>query len=132
MKKVYQTKFGKPEGNCFSACLASILEIDISIVPNFQEPRGEWYKLYKKWLNQYNLDLVALNNWEGESKEFAPQVYAIVGGKSSRGLAHSVVYFGLEMIHDPHPEGGGVKDITEWIYIVSKYPSFVKHKDIVV
>lgn len=121
MKKVYQTKFGKPEGNCFPACLASILEIDIDQVPNFHEGNGVWYKKYREWFNKYDLSLVAIMNWEGQ-EDACPQVYAIVGGLGPRGLQHSTVYFGLDMVHDPHPEGGGVKDITEWIYLVPKFP----------
>lgn len=120
MKKVYQTIFSKPDGNCFNACLASILELSIKEVPCFHEPRGEWYNKYKEWLRQkYGFDLIAIINWD-ENKENYPHVYAIVSGSSPRGLAHSTVYFGLEMVHDPHPDGGGVKDITDWIYIVPK------------
>jgi hypothetical protein len=124
MKKVFQTKFEK-EGNCFVACLASILEISIEKIPEYKDGNGIWYKKYRKWLNQWGLDLIALTDWSGEAKEYIPLVFAIVSGISPRGLSHSVVYFGHEMIHDPHPEGGGVKDITDWIYIVSKYPKRV-------
>jgi len=121
MKKVYQTKFGK-EGNCFSACLASILEIDIEKAPTFRGPKGEWYIKYKRWLNQFGLDLVAISNWD-DFPEGRPKVYAMVGGTSPRGLKHSVIYFDGDMVHDPHPEGGGVKDITDWIYLVPKFPN---------
>lgn len=120
MKKVYQTKFGKG-GNCFPACLASILEIDIEKVPNFQEPVGEWYIKYKQWLNQFGLDLVGVTNWDNWP-EGRPKVFSIVSGMGPRGLQHSVIYFDGDMVHDPHPEGGGVKDITDWIYLVPKFP----------
>ena len=132
MKKVYQTKFGKPEGNCFPACIASILEIDIDQVPNIHEGKGVWYQKYKQWLNKYDLDFVALSGWDEQSKDHCPQVYAIVGGISPRGLLHSTVYFGLDMVHDPHPDGGGVKDITEWIYIVAKFPKLMKTFDMLI
>ncbi|NQT33228.1 MAG: hypothetical protein HQ594_06125 [Candidatus Omnitrophica bacterium] len=122
MKPVFQTKFGKLEGNCFSACIASILECSIEEIPCFLEPKGTWYQKYKKWLVQYNLDFVAISNWEGETKPYCPDVYCIVSGMSPRNLMHSVVFLKTEMVHDPHPEGGGVKDITDWIYIVPKYP----------
>ena len=125
MKKVYQTIFGEPLGNCFNACLASILEISIEEVPCFHEPRGVWYQEYKKWLRQYELDLIAVVNWD-ENKDNHPLVYAIVSGTSPRGFAHATVYFGLEMVHDPHPQGGGVKDITDWIYVVARKYQMVK------
>ena len=121
MKKVFQTKFGK-EGNCFSACIASILELSIDDVPCFLEDAGMWYFNYQQWARKHNLDLVGITEWGKETIGFIPQVYSIVSGLGPRGLQHSTVYFGNEMVHDPHPEEGGVKDITDWIYIVSKYP----------
>ena len=117
MNKVFQDKFDK-DGNCFSACLASILEIPLSEVPNYQEENGKWYFNYKRWLQQFDCDFLSLQNWGKETIGFAPKVYAIVSGTSPRGLTHSVIYFEHKMVHDPHPEGGGVKDITDWIYIV--------------
>lgn len=131
VKKVYQTKFGKPEGNCFSACIASILEVGIDDVPCYHEDKGVWYRKYQQWLRSYKLDFVAISDWQGEGKEVCPNVYSIVGGISPRNLPHSVVYFGLDMVHDPHPEGGGVRDITEWIYLVPMFPERnIQEKDV--
>ena len=42
---VKQTKFGKGEGNCFPACLASVLELSLEEVP---EIRGE------NWISDTN------------------------------------------------------------------------------
>lgn len=123
MKKVYQTKFGSPDGNCFAACVASILEIGIDEVPDFKEGNGEWYQKYKQWLRNYAYDFIAIKGFDSEDKDFCPHVYSIVGGTSPRGLDHAVVYFGMEMVHDPHPDGGGITDIQDWIYFVPMYPN---------
>lgn len=122
MKKIFQTKFGKPEGNCFPACVASILEIEIERIPNYQEGDGVWYQNFKKWLRKFDYECVALNRSLLAEKDQCPEVYGIVSGKSPRGLSHSTVYFKDEMVHDPHPEGGGVKDIEDVIYLIPKFP----------
>jgi len=69
MIKIYQTKFGE-EGDCFRACLASILELKIEDVPEFKEGHGVWYQKYRKWLQQFGLDLLAVTGWKGEAKNF--------------------------------------------------------------
>jgi len=117
MIKVFQDKFGK-DGNCFSACLASILELNLAEVPNFQEPNGAWYGKYQRWAQKKDLGLVCIKGLYGMEDHYIPKVYCIVSGKSQRGFDHATVYFGKEMVHDPHPEGGGVKDITDSIYII--------------
>ena len=124
MIKVYQTKFGM-EGNCFNACLASILEVSIDKFPDFKD-EGTWYSSYQKWLRMYHLDFVMVADWSKEQTSFLAHVFAIVGGTSPRELAHAVVYYKNELIHDPHPDGGGVKNITDWTYIVSKCPKLIE------
>jgi hypothetical protein len=42
MKSVDQTTFG-PNGNCFSACVASLLELPIDAVPFFMSAGDGWY-----------------------------------------------------------------------------------------
>ena len=53
---VPQTKFGM-EGNCFSACIASILGLSIEQVPEFTEEAGGWFFRWQVWLKQYGLHL---------------------------------------------------------------------------
>lgn len=127
MIKIYQTKFGK-EGNCFPACLASILEIPIEGIPNFQSENGEWYFNYKKWFRRRGLDLLALNgnSWPKDMIGYCPQVYAIVSGKTPRGLDHATVYLGGNLVHDPYLGGGGIENIIDWIYIVPVHPKLTK------
>lgn len=120
MIPIHQTKFGIG-GNCFSACIASILEVGIEDVPLFVR-KGRWYGQYRSWLRTHGLDFLAVIGWSKSDIKYIPSVYSIVSGMGARGLLHAVVYFDSEMVHDPHPEGGGVKDIIDWIYIVPKRP----------
>ncbi len=42
MKKVFQTTYGKPHGNCMQAAVASLLNKELKDVPNFIEYGDEW------------------------------------------------------------------------------------------
>ncbi len=42
MKPVDQTTFGHPGGNCFSACVASLLEMSVDQVPYFMG-HDDWF-----------------------------------------------------------------------------------------
>lgn len=122
MKKVMQTKLGL-SGNCQSAVLASILEMELDDVPYFADGLGEDNSLSEtekdkifndridKWLATHGLKL----QWYEDShiiqkyiQEEFKNIYYQVCGKSPRGYYHVVVYLNGEMVHDPHPEGGGV------------------------
>ena len=51
VKPVYQTQFGMPNGNCFAACVASILELKIEDIPNFCAIGDEnWLQLASNWM----------------------------------------------------------------------------------
>jgi len=118
-KKLQQTKFGVPEGNCFATCLAMLLNMAIEDVPNYKEGEGEWYQNYRKWLLPLGYDFMAVQGWDKESKPFQPKVFSIVSGKSPRGdFDHSVIYFGSEIYHDPHPDGTGIETIKDCIYLL--------------
>lgn len=43
MKRVQQTKFGDGEGNCLTACVASLLECEIDDLPDFSSFGKEWH-----------------------------------------------------------------------------------------
>jgi len=118
MKKIYQTKL-EEKGNCFEACLASLLEIDIKDIPSYKK---NWYLKYNKWLSKYDLALLMVGSWDDceDKDKLMPNVYAIVTGISPRGFKHSVIYLKDEMVHDPHPQNGGVLEMTAMIYIIPK------------
>lgn len=114
MKLVDQTTFGEKEGNCFSACVATILEMPIDDVPFFMIPEG-WWEFLLDWLK--SLGYYALNfqleEFEDEYREaFMEQLgpgLGIMGGKSPRGdFDHAVVSNGYGMVHDPHPSRDGI------------------------
>lgn len=106
---------GVTRGNCWQACLASLLDLPLDDVPHFvdiDEQGGEdWWHSTVTWL------------WE---KGFAMHVpdthpengYYLVTGKSPRGdFYHVVVYRNGELDHDPHPDGAGVLTEEHFVYI---------------
>ena len=105
---------GKPPGNCFAACVASILELPISEVPNFVEHK-DWPIPFQEWLRNRGLFYTNID-LESHSKVFGLGIlcmfggYSILSGLTERGTLHSVVGKGIDMIFDPHPSRKGLKE----------------------
>lgn len=58
MKKTYMTKFGDGEGNCLTACIASLLERNIEELPNFSSFGKGWHAKTVTILKQYGYDSI--------------------------------------------------------------------------
>lgn len=113
MKPVIQTVTEAGRGNCLAACVASILEIPIEAVPDlkcgadfaalsaFLAARG----MVPIWLHVAGLAA----SYVGHS----PAHCIVIGDSPRRPVQHAVVGkpkgYGFEIVHDPHPEGGGIK-----------------------
>lgn len=112
MKPTDQTIFDLGKGNCFAACLASILEMPITEVVHF--PEGEcplWRDLVNAWLDDkgmFFLD-IALH---GDMRDSLVKYWGhhIIMGDSPRpgDLRHAVVGYRGEIIFDPHPSRAGL------------------------
>ena len=114
MKRVMQTKFGKPDGNCFQACIAALFEFPIEAVPHFWDEThpGEWFFKAQEWFRQqgYHYTSISIKSMEHlDAINISGGTYFIVGGLSPRGLDHCVVVRNGSIFHDPHPEGGGIE-----------------------
>lgn len=129
MKPVLQTTFGL-KGNCFQACVASILELPLEQVPNFcqDDPEG-WWDQFRDWLVQYELCPVCVTvppQWQGEGElplSELPRTYYILSGKSPRGdHLHSIVVYEGESAHDPHRSDRGLCSVADAIFFVPLYP----------
>ena len=114
MQAIDQTTFGEGLGNCFSACVASILELPIEEVPFFGADEL-WWTRFAEWLEARNLYPVCLKHRPGR----APVGYHILSGKSPRGeFMHSVVAKGEDIVHDPHPSRANIQDRVDTIIMV--------------
>jgi len=106
---VFQTVFETGQGNCMSAALASLLDLNINEVPNFRVADIPWQSL-QEWLSTFNLfalqfDITPLMP--------LPDTYCILSGISVKDVnkTHAVVGVvrtnEIEIIHDPDPAGCG-------------------------
>jgi len=125
MIKIDQTIIGKSYGNCFAACLASMLECRIEDVPDISEcgdADERWFHLVCDWLEKtYGLYLVAVQI-KGCPKPRG--VHMIWGqGYSDNGeIFHSVVGLDGLIVHDPHPSRKGLKTKQDYCYLVPVNP----------
>jgi hypothetical protein len=136
MKAVFQTVIDRTHGNCLSAALASLLEIEIEDVPNFEVCDGDFQARVNEWLRAFGyawfrtieprmtrgkgfVDMGRLPETGDEMvRHSLPDgLLCLATGKSPRGeYYHSVVGqisggLNFEMLHDPHPSGDGLEGL---------------------
>jgi hypothetical protein len=116
MKPIKQTLFFDKDGvgNCFEACIASILEINLEEVPMFHD--NDWFPYFFEWLVSKGYSYHGtLNPDRITTYNKGVNGYFIVAGDSPRGShikgGHAVVYKDGIMVHDPHPDNTGVLTI---------------------
>lgn len=132
MKPLMQTTFGCPGGNCMQACIASLLEVPITEVPDFcnMHPWELWHERLASWLDLkhgmgtlYNADVSkSLGNVTGycilgvnpvgrDPKNI--WLHAVVG-EARRNRAGTLM---LTPVHDPYP-GGIMGEIRDSLFFV--------------
>jgi hypothetical protein len=121
MTPVKQTKFGT-EGNCFNACIASLLDLKIDQVPELQGWEDEqWITELNEWLINRGQVYFELRIAKTESTLFFrnKDFYHVLIGQSPRldGYDHCVVGRKGIIIHDPHPDNIGIVDNDSYIKI---------------
>lgn len=106
MKPIHQTKFDT-EGNCFAACVASLLELSLESLPNFCVEK-DWPQNFENWCLQKNLRYLEMKFCQDITP---PNIYCIITGPSprSKNLDHCVIGLGEKIIHDPHPDNTGLR-----------------------
>jgi hypothetical protein len=113
-----QTTF-YPRGDCLSAALASLFDLDIDEVPRFIDRRETFWDDFMLWLESMGYEYNGLTSREYNFPTIAG--YYLVQGLSPRGHSHVVIYKGRVMVHDPHPEGGGLITI-DGVYLILPKP----------
>ncbi len=121
-------------GNCFPACVASILEIPISEVPNVEvfyhmEDSSYWAEVMQTFLNSkgwewsgdmrysvFHPDTGAhfAKEVEDEFKQKLKDTYYLAIGNSPRGIRHVCVYQNGVLVHDPHPSRDGLATVDRF------------------
>jgi hypothetical protein len=102
-------------GDCFRACVASILELSLDDVPHFFVKQRTGTKVtpqletaMQDWFRKLGLGFVTLpvqadtpNEAMGLFGNRYPNLYYILIGQSIKGVNHAVVCRGPYMAHDP-------------------------------
>ena len=111
MKPVMQTMTGT-EGNCFPACIASLLEIRIDEIPSLGDLT--WVSELNEWLRPRGLVHLDIRIAKDEIEEFFSDkdFHHVLTGPSPRldGYDHSVIGRRGVMVHDPYIDGMGLDD----------------------
>ncbi|AXH59532.1 hypothetical protein [Pseudomonas amygdali] len=123
MKPIDQTKNldDGQRGNCLAACLASILELGLDQVPEFEElPPGEWKVELPKWAASIGVAIT-----RRQAGEFNPGEHYVAVGHSPRGNLHATVALGGEVVHCPAPTKCGIRAIN-YIFTVTRLSASVE------
>jgi hypothetical protein len=125
MRYVNQTKTGVG-GNCFAACIASILDLSLDEVPNFCARDGDWFKEFQRWLVARGLFAFEAELADKPTvSRIPPEALCIVSGKSPRDdILHSIVCrgsweHGFVGVHDLMPGGGWLEGEPKYITIIA-------------
>ena len=123
MIKVMQTKDGE-EGDCWPACLASLLAVPLESIPNFcTEYKTKWFEESCRWLSEnHNMGLLevgSINDLQIDGNAFVIGV-----GESVRARFHAVIFcinkHGSSLAHDPYTRGLGIIEI-KYLYILTPF-----------
>jgi hypothetical protein len=125
--RLYDPTKQHPPGNCWAACLASILECTLNDLPDEKSfwhpgdnPRKSWPPYYQKTIlflrSHYGLSWFECKV-SGIVLDEMGAVYTILSGPSPRdsAITHSVVGVLDKIVHDPHPSKAGlVGELKDW------------------
>ena len=123
MKPVFQSNIHDPPasiGNCYRACIASLLEVDIDEVIPFESLEGFLDKTSDEWSKQlyYYLEGIGKRlNTIVIQEQLVPKGFSILTGKGNIGnYGHCVIANNGKQVHDP---SGYDIPLTEfWVFQV--------------
>lgn len=120
-------------GDCMRTALACLLDLPCAQVPHFNDggpDLPEFTRRIDAWLLRidktiFNIPYAVkdLNEVLASFGRINPDRYYFVSGRSPRGADHIVVALNDQVLHDPHPDGGGLvgpcSDGYYWISILA-------------
>ncbi len=129
MHQYEQTILEAPKGNCFATCLACILELDPSTVPNFiGDFPSSWNNELHDWLQAMNLGFVYL---QPQNPDFCPDGYAIASYTvdGSENL-HCVVCYDGDVVWDPSQVARRILRPSAWTVLTILDPARPVNKEV--
>jgi hypothetical protein len=134
MKPIMQTKFGKEEGNCFQASVASLFELKLDEVPDFcniyRDDEEHWFREFVLWLGQWRMSAIMIDTDKTDLKTRPnyQDCFLLVGAARVDGVEHSIIYYNGDLVHDPNPNSGKLK-IRDVILIFHKNPKELRYQE---
>lgn len=127
MKPIFQTVSNPGEtGDCFAACVASVMELPLTDVPHFYrgmkpgaevpqsviDAMADWFTTHDACYVEFGLkgDLTEVTSYM--EKTVSNRIHYLLIGNSGRGTLHCVVAKGGKIVHDPisnNPQTFGLK-----------------------
>lgn len=104
MQPVFQTTFGVPQGNCFGACVASVLEladIPCPVDPAISD-EDEWYERWREYFTSLGYEWTC-TTYDEENWGPWPKGYSIAHVLLAPGIRHAIVMLDGVPVHDPMP-----------------------------
>lgn len=108
-------KEGRPMGDCFRACVASIFELPLEDVPHFVGNGASWHRDVQRWLGERSL-VLSHKHWDEPAPTLRLLTYgwgiATVTSELFPASTHAVVVRGMmtrgggapgDVAHDPSP-----------------------------
>lgn len=127
-----QTKFLPDVGDCWRACVASLLDYRIQDVPHFfeQDDRMGWLRV-DQWLRGRGLKPANLSPWHvppsmryviltGGSPRDPSETHAVIGDLGETTIAEraKMSIADVPIIHDPHPSRSGLSGAAAMLYAI--------------
>jgi hypothetical protein len=110
-------------GNCWTSCIASLLEMEVDDIPHFYRDFSNPITATYKWLDELGYVMVEFSYKNLENfVQMSYFGYHIIVGPSPRfsSILHAVIGLNGEPFFDPHPEGtmiDGNEDDWKLIFI---------------
>lgn len=131
---IFPTEDNPLRGNCFAACLASILEMPLEDVPHVMA-HDDWREQTNAWLAGLGMGTVEVCIDVEEPALFLlpPDMWLIITGTTKRheSRLHSVIGKTIpggvqwECLHDPHPDNSFLEKVRYLMWLVPLDPARV-------
>lgn len=128
VKRVMQTRFGRPHGNCFAACVASILELPLDAVDFVvaSDNAAEWFSaahLALAKVGAFRFTFAGPKENPAAGAWNPPADFACIATVlNPQGELHCVIFENGKVAHDPNPSQACVAltldDVLGWNILV--------------
>lgn len=128
MIPIEQTDLRVPGGNCFAACVASILELPIERLPNYNAHNSgsdNWFGLWNEWLKPLNLHFQGwIHNEQSDERIYGGYSICTIGYADQED-SHCCVALDGKIVWNPSPyrEQKQHSHIVDWITFQVTDPS---------